>query len=127
MAQVQFAEEVLWQLQEKDPRFHARGYLLVLSALNHVMERLPQRRHITGRELAEGVREVALDRFGLLARTVLEHWGIRATEDVGEIVFALVEGGVLVKQEGDRIEDFREVYDFREVFEDAYPWGGHLR
>lgn len=126
MAQVQFAEEVLWQLQEKHPRFHRRAYLLVLSALNHVMEHLPERRHISGRELAEGVRDLALDRFGLLARTVLAHWGIRATEDVGEIVFALVDGGMLVKQEGDRIEDFRDVYDFQEAFEESYPWGGHL-
>ncbi|UCC26135.1 MAG: hypothetical protein JSU98_03330 [Gemmatimonadales bacterium] len=126
MSPVQFAEEVVWRLQEKDPRFHARAYLLVLAALNHVMDRLPQRRHISGRELAEGVREVALERFGVLARTVLEHWGIRATEDVGEIVFALVEGGVLVKQDGDRIEDFRDVYDFREVFEEGYPWGRNL-
>ncbi|HSG48407.1 MAG TPA: Minf_1886 family protein [Longimicrobiales bacterium] len=126
MAQLQFAEEVLWQLQEKNPRFHPRAFLLVLSALNHVIDQLPQRRHISGRELAEGVRELALDRFGLLARTVLGHWGIRTTEDLGEIVFALVESGVLVKQEEDRMEDFRDVYDFEEVFEAAYPWGGHL-
>ena len=61
-----------------------------------------------------------------MSRTVLEHWGLRGTEDVGEIVFALVESGVLVKQDGDRIEDFRDVYDFGEAFEDAYPWGAHL-
>jgi uncharacterized repeat protein (TIGR04138 family) len=126
MAQVKFGEEVLWQLQERNPRFQKGAFLLVLAALNHVMDGLPERRHISGRELAEGVRDVALDRFGVLARTVLEHWGIRATEDVGEVVFTLVEGGVLVKQDEDRIEDFREIYDFREVFEEAYPWGRHL-
>ncbi len=98
----------------------------MLAALNHVMDGLPERRHISGRELAEGVRDVALDRFGVLARTVLEHWGIRVTEDVGEVVFTLVEGGVLIKQDEDRIEDFREIYDFQEVFEEAYPWGRHL-
>lgn len=126
MAQLQFAEDVLGQLQEKNPRFHPRAFLLVLSALNHVMEQLPRRRHISGRELAEGVREVALDRFGLLARTVLGYWGIHSTEDVGDIVFALVENGVLVKQAEDRMDDFRDVYDFEEAFEAAYPWGGHL-
>ena len=72
------------------------------------------------------MRDLALDRFGLLARSVLAHWGIVCTEDVGDIVFALVEGGVLVKQDEDRIEDFRDVYDFEEVFESAYPWGGQL-
>lgn len=126
MAQVQFAEEVLWQLQAKDPRYHPRAYLLVLGALNHVMETLPQRRHISGAELAEGVRELALEKFGVMARTVLAHWGIRSTQDMGEIVFALVDGGVLVRQEEDSRDDFREVYDFTQVFEDDYPWGSHL-
>ena len=126
MTEVQFAEDRLWELHEKDPRFDRRAYALVLGALNRVVESLPERRHISGRELAEGVRDLALERFGLLARSVLSHWGIRATEDVGDIVFALVEGGVLVKQDEDRIEDFRDVFDFEEVFESAYPWGGQL-
>ena len=126
MAQVEFADEILQQLQERDPRYDARAYLLVLAALNLVMERLSERRHISGRELVLGVRDVAIDRFGLMARPVLSYWGMHDTEDVGRIVFALVDCGVLVKQEGDRIEDFRNVYDFREVFEEAYPWGAHL-
>lgn len=126
MPQVQFAEEVLQKLEERDPRFDHRAYLVVLAALNHVLETLPQRRHISGRELAEGLRTVAIERFGLLARTVLAHWGIHTTEDVGEVVFALVENGLLVKQEHDRIEDFRDVFDFEEVFEARYPWGAAL-
>lgn len=126
MSQVQFAEEVLWKLQERDPRFDRRAYLLVLGALNRVMESLPRRRHITGAELAYAVRDLAREQFGLMARTVLGHWGIRATEDVGEVVFALVEGGILVKQDDDRIEDFRDVYDFQRTFDDEYPWASNL-
>jgi uncharacterized repeat protein (TIGR04138 family) len=126
MSQVQFAEEVLWQLEARDPRFDRRAYLLVLGALNRVMESLPRRRHISGAELANAVREMAIEQFGLMSRTVLGHWGIRATEDLGEVVFALVEGGILVKQDDDRIEDFRNVYDFQRVFEDDYPWGSDL-
>lgn len=118
--------EVLRELQERDPRYHPGAYLMVLAALNHVMEQLPRRRHISGRELAEGVRDLALERYGLLARTVLGHWGVRRTDDVGEIVFKLVSEGVLVKREEDRMEDFRDLYDFEEVFEASYPWGGRL-
>jgi uncharacterized repeat protein (TIGR04138 family) len=58
-----------------------------------------------------------------MARTVLGHWGIHTTEDLGEIVFSMVECGVLIKQEEDRREDFRNLYDFTEAFEDNYPWG----
>ncbi len=123
MTELQFADEILDKLQRKDPRFHTKAYLFVLSALQSVVDTLQPPRHITGGELALGVRDLALVRFGPLARTVLEHWGIHATDDVGRIVFALVECGVLVKQDEDRLEDFRDVFDFEDAFERGYPWG----
>ncbi len=122
MTELQFADEILDQLQERNPRYHARAYLFVLAALHAVIRSLEEPRHITGRELSEGVRTLAIERFGPMARTVLEHWGIHATEDVGEVVFALVDQGILVKQEGDRLEDFVDVFDFEEAFEQSYPW-----
>lgn len=122
MTELKFADEILGRLQEREPRYHPQAYLFVLSALHAVVNELNPPRHITGGELAHGVRDLALERFGLLARTVLEHWGIHETEDVGRVVFALVDCGVLVKQEGDRIEDFTDVFDFEEAFEREYPW-----
>lgn len=122
MTDLQFAEGILDQLQERNPRFHARAYFFVLSALHSVIQGMEAPRHISGRELTEGVRRLALDRFGPMARTVLEHWGIHATEDVGCVVFALVEQGILVKQDEDRMEDFAGVFDFEEAFELNYPW-----
>ena len=122
MTQLQFADDVLLRLQERNPRFHGKAYLFLLSALHHVMESLEAPRHISGRELSTGVRDLALERFGPLARTVLEHWGIHATEDLGEIVFALVECGILVKQTEDSPDDFKGVFDFEDAFELEYPW-----
>ncbi len=122
MTELQFAEEVLDQLQEKHPRFHVKAYLFLLSSLHRVMEGLGEPRHISGPELAQGVRGLALDRFGPMARTVLQHWGIHTTEDLGDIVFALVDCGVLIRQDGDSPEDFRDVFDFEEAFEQNYPW-----
>lgn len=122
MTELQFADDVLLRLQERNPRFHGKAYLFLLSALHHVMEELDQPRHISGRELSTGVRDLAIDRFGPLARTVLEHWGIHATEDLGDLVFALVECGILTKQAEDRREDFEDVFDFEEAFELDYPW-----
>ena len=116
-------DDVLDRLREREPRFHEAAYIFVLSALHHVLRRLPEPRHISGRELAEGLRDLALERFGPLARTVLEHWGIHASEDVGAVVFALVETGVLIKQEEDDPQDFTGVFDFSEAF-DRYRWGG---
>jgi uncharacterized repeat protein (TIGR04138 family) len=122
MTDLQFADEVLDRLQERHPRFHARSYIFVLQALHRVIQSLEQPRHVSGQELAGGVRELALDRFGPMARTVLEHWGIHDTEDVGRVVFAMVEQGILIKQDGDRPDDFSDVFDFEEAFELNYPW-----
>jgi uncharacterized repeat protein (TIGR04138 family) len=122
MTDVQFAEEILDRLRERNPRFEGRAYLFVLSSLHHVMSRLEAPRHISGAELSQGVRSLAIDRFGPLARTVLEHWGVHSTDDVGEIVFALVDAGILITQEGDRPEDFRGLFDFEDAFDRNYPW-----
>ena len=126
MTDLQFADEVLDQLQERNPRFDTRAYFFVLAALHTVIHSLKAPRHISGQELADGVRRLALERFGPMARMVLEHWGIHATEDVGGVVFALVEQGILIKQDGDRPEDFADVFDFEEAFELNYPWEARL-
>ncbi|MCH1522033.1 MAG: hypothetical protein L7T80_04315 [Arenicellales bacterium] len=126
MAKLQFADEILDQLQERNPRFHSRSYEFVLHALHSVIRSLDKPRHISGRELADGVRELALGRYGPLARTVLEHWGIHETEDVGRVVFAMVEQGILVKEDEDQQQDFTDLFDFEQVFEQDYPWSVYL-
>ena len=126
MTELQFADEVLDQLQERNPRFHARSYLFVLEALHSVIQSLDAPRHISGGELTDGVRELAIGRYGTLARTVLEHWGIHETADVGRVVFAMVEQGILIKQEGDRAEDFADLFDFEEAFDLNYPWSARI-
>ena len=123
MTELQFHEEVIDELQERNPRFHARSYEFVMQALQTVIQSLDEPCHISGRELTEGVRELALGRYGLLAKAVLEHWGIHETEDVGRVVFAMVEQGILVKEDDDTPEDFADLFDFEEVFETNYPWG----
>ena len=83
-----------------------------MAGLNFTVSRLKKYRHVTGQELSEGVKDFALREFGPLAQTVLESWGIQATRDIGRVVFALIQEGLLHKNEEDCIEDFNEVYDF---------------
>jgi len=61
-------------------------------------------------------------RFGPMAKTVFESWGVSTTEDFGEIVFKLIEAGVLGKTDKDSREDFSDVFDFNDVFERQYDW-----
>lgn len=121
MGEVVLDDAVLDRLRADHPRFHDMVYVFVLSALHHVLQALPEPRHISGRELVEGVRELALEKFGPMARTVLEHWGIHETGDVGDVVFALVDAGILIKQEEDTRADFEHVFDFDEAFRSPYP------
>lgn len=124
MSGILLAENVIDRLRRRYPSYHETAYVFLLSALHYTIDRLGEPRHISGKELAEGCRDLALQRWGLMAKTVLEYWGINSTRDLGEIVFALVELGVLVKQDDDRIESFEDVFDFSDVFESAYPWPG---
>lgn len=112
------------RLSELDGGYDERGYAFVLAALEEVVERLPRRRHVTGPELAEACRDLGIRLYGPLARTVLEHWNVRSTRDIGEIVFNLLEVGVLSKDDRDSRDDFDDLFDFGDVFERNYPWGG---
>ncbi|MBI4716860.1 MAG: hypothetical protein HY763_03575 [Planctomycetes bacterium] len=77
-------------------------------------------RHVSGRELSWGLRDLALQRWGMLARTVLESWGLRSTADFGAVVYGFIEFKWMQKQPQDRIDDFQEVYSFDEAFQ--YPF-----
>ena len=76
-----------------------------------------QDRHVSGQQLCLGLRDFAIERYGLLARRVLEHWNIRRTDDFGRIVYHMIEAGLMTRQDDDQIEDFFGVYDFNVVFD----------
>src|ERR1051325_9406059 len=110
------------QIRLREPRFNERAYLFVLSALEFCQQRLPERPPITGRELALSCRDLALDRFGVMARMVLESWGVKSSADLGDVVFTLVDLGLLMSQPTDTREEFLDVFDFDKAFEKDYPW-----
>jgi uncharacterized repeat protein (TIGR04138 family) len=122
MSGISLADSVMDRLRRRYPSYHETAYLFILSALQFTIDRLGEPRHITGRELAAGCRDLAVERWGLMARSVLQYWGIRTTRDLGEIVFALVECGVLVKRDDDCLEDFESVFSFEDAFDRQYPW-----
>jgi uncharacterized repeat protein (TIGR04138 family) len=72
--------------------------------------------HVNGRELCSAVRKLALRQYGLLGGTVLAHWGVRSTSDIGEIVYDLIAAGDLEKTPNDARSDFDNVFDFNAVF-----------
>ncbi len=120
----------------RDPRYSIEAYAFVIESLQQARKRKlkernrsrkaqkkgrcetgmevsePRTGHVSGQELCEAARRLALARFGRLARLVLRHWGVESTSDLGEIVYNLIAAGDLEKTPNDTRSDFDDVYDF---------------
>jgi uncharacterized repeat protein (TIGR04138 family) len=115
----------LAEVARRDSRYAYEAYEFTFQALHHAQKLLGReppedarpagvvesKHHVSGPELLEGVRDLALHEFGLMARTVFRLWGIRSTADFGEIVFNLIDAGLMSGTSEDRREDFHNVYD----------------
>ncbi|RMG01041.1 MAG: hypothetical protein D6741_05810 [Planctomycetota bacterium] len=128
----------LWQLVREDKRYKIHAYLFVNEALRFAQEELGMgreapsepneneeeedaddgraHRHVSGQELCHAIRELAIRQFGYMAKTVLNNWGVYTTSDFGEIVYNMINIGLMRKAKEDRREDFDDVYDFEQVF-----------
>ncbi len=124
MAQLAFRDGIMEQIRSRESRFEEGAYLFVLAALEHAQTALEVRRHISGRELALACRDLALERFGVMSRLVLEGWGLTSSDDIGSVVFTLVELGFLASLPSDTRDQFTDVFDFYDAFERRYPWNG---
>ena len=109
--------ERIGRIAEEDKRYNKEAFLFVLVALEYTVSKQSVRRHLTGQELAKGIAEFAREQYGYMAKMVLNNWGITNTLDYGEIVYLLIENGLLTKTEDDRKEDFAGVYDFDMEFD----------
>ncbi len=120
MHEKDFAETVR-QICAGDCTFDQQAFHFVRSALDFTTQSLEKpsdgpTRHVSGKELTDGIRRFALQEFGPMAASVFKEWGITKTEDFGTIVFLLVEAGKLGKPDEDQIADFANGYDFEEAF-----------
>lgn len=116
--QIDFSKAIE-RIVEADNRYKVEAYRFVMEALGFTLSKLEKRRHVSGQELLEGIKEFGLRQFGPMTRTVFEEWGIRRTEDFGEIVFNMVEAGLMGKTDTDSKDDFKNGYDFKEAFDKA--------
>jgi len=120
MQEINF-EQTLERILRQDARYHREAYLFVREALDYTQRIVTKNgkeplRHVSGQELLGGIRAYALQQFGPMARTVFDEWGVRACEDFGEMVFHMVESGLLSKTQSDSRDDFKGGYDFEDAF-----------
>ena len=114
-------EESLELIQSKDRRYHREAYLFLREALDYTQKTIGKDnrgriRHVTGQELLGGIKDYALAQFGPMAMMMLDEWGVHECRDFGEIVFNMIEIGLLAKTEQDSRADFEGGNDFYEVF-----------
>jgi uncharacterized repeat protein (TIGR04138 family) len=124
MQKLNFGESVD-EIVKADGRYDQEAYYFVREGLDFTIKMLKKdsrgtKQHVSGQELLDGLRRFALDEFGPMAKTVLTHWGVKQCEDFGEIVFHMVDKGILGKTEQDTPADFKGGYDFEEAFVKPY-------
>jgi uncharacterized repeat protein (TIGR04138 family) len=119
MQAMQYEQSVL-AILKRDKRFDAYAYLFLKDALDFTLKRVAdgnggKSRHVSGPELLEGFRDLALEQFGPMASTLMTEWGVRKCLDVGDMVFLLIEEQVFGKQDSDNREDFSGAFDLEEA------------
>jgi uncharacterized repeat protein (TIGR04138 family) len=124
MQEINF-DEVLEKIMARDGRFAREAYHFTRESLDYTQKLISKEnhgavRHVSGQELLEGIRQFALQQYGPMTMTVLEEWNIKTCQDFGEIVFNMVESGLLAKTEKDTRDDFQIGYDFTDAFRKPY-------
>ena len=114
-------EELLDKCAQQNPSYPRAAYAFICNAVHEIsreMARLQHHkpRHITGQELCEGLRGLLLREYGRLASDVLSAWNISETADFGNIVYALVDIGLLSVSNEDSRTDFTDVFHFHDAF-----------
>ena len=130
MADVENIYEKLKNILQKDNRYSLYAYQFVFEALSYTAKMLgkdsnsprEEDRHIAGQQLLEGIQKYALQEYGYMAYVLFRYWGVKKDIDFGEIVFNLVDNGLMGKTESDSITDFKDVYDFKTAFDDGFKF-----
>ena len=123
MAQSATAEVDWRRLAARTGLYPAEAFQFVRDGLNRTSELVhgpggPSEadRHVSGQQLCMGLRDYAIERYGMLALSVLSGWNVHRTDDFGRIVFAMIDAGLFSKSQRDSLDDFRCVFDFQEAF-----------
>jgi uncharacterized repeat protein (TIGR04138 family) len=118
-------QHIEWtKIREASGPYPIEAFTFVREGLSYTAERvhgdvsqMPEMdRHVSGQQLCLGLRDFAIDRYGLLAPSVLDHWRVRRTEDFGRIVFGMIDAGLMSSTQDDTPDAFRGVFDFCEAF-----------
>jgi len=113
----------LEKIAREDGRYKPQAVRFVYEGLGYTAKKnVAEPAHVDGRVLCEGLKELAVEKWGRLAMLVLNSWGVKSTYDFGEIVYSLIKHKWMSAQPTDSIDDFSDVYDFKTTFEDQFKF-----
>jgi uncharacterized repeat protein (TIGR04138 family) len=113
----------LEEISQQDGRYDPKAVRFVYEGLGYTARKLTaEPSHVTGQTLCEGLKQLAIEKWGRLALLVLNSWGIKTTKDLGEIVYLMIRHKWMRAQTTDSIDDFNDIYDFKTVFKDKYAF-----
>jgi len=113
----------LEQIAAEDGRFSAPAIRYVYEGLGYTAKNVAtEPKHVSGQTLCEGLKKLAIEKWGRLALLVLNNWGIRTTRDFGEIVYLMIKNEWMSAQPTDSIDDFDDVYNFKTVFKEQFQF-----
>jgi len=111
----------LEEIAKEDGRFSAGALKFVYEGLGYTAKKAAtEPNHVTGQALCEGLKKLAIEKWGRLAMLVLNRWNIKTTRDFGEIVYLMIKHRWLSVQPTDSIDDFNDVYDFKTAFKNQF-------
>jgi len=113
----------LEEIARKDGRYSAEAIRFVYEGLSYTAKEIAAKpSHVSGQTLCEGLKKLAIEKWGRLAMLVLNSWGVKTTRDLGEIVYLMIKHEWMSAQPADSIDDFTNVYDFKTVFKDQFKF-----
>jgi uncharacterized repeat protein (TIGR04138 family) len=111
------------EIAKQDSRYNAQAIRFVYEGLGYTAKEVATKpTHVSGQTLCEGLRKLALEKWGRLAMLVLNTWQVKTTRDFGEIVYLMIKHEWMSAQPTDSIDDFNDVYDFKTVFKDQFQF-----
>ena len=113
----------LEKIAKENGKYNARAIRFVSEGLSYTAKKVADEpRHVSGQTLCEGLRKLALEKWGPLSILVLNSWGVKTTRDFGEIVWLMINHNMMSAQPSDSIDDFNDVYDFKTVFKNQFEF-----
>ena len=110
----QLLTEKINEILSGDRTYSREAYLLITGCVL-------RGRHARAREILEILRTRVREEYGGFASMVLEGWGLRHARDVGEVVYRLIDAGILCAAEDDRQEEFDIDFELAPSFREDRP------